>query len=101
MESIHALSLTYAVNAWMENSLQPRILHVFDNACNLINEHKDVLSVVRRQIGNGPFNLVIESEISFSEHLDADSAISILGDQLLLEELMIEARNAEVWNPRP
>ena len=85
----------------MENSLQPRILHVFDNACNLINEHNEVLSVVTRQIGNGPFNLVIESEISFSEHLDADSAISILGDQLLLEELMIEARNAEVWNPRP
>ena len=101
MKSIKAISLAPFACDWLSNSRQPRILHVFDRACNLINEHREVLSIVTPQIGNGPFNLVIESGISFSEHLNAHSPISIHDNQLLLGDLTINTVNAKLWSPRP
>jgi len=59
MQLINALSIAPDVNSWLANSRQLRILHIFDRACNLINERRKVLSIVTQQIGNGPFNLVI------------------------------------------
>lgn len=101
MREDKALSLTSNVNAWLANTHQPRILHVFDNACNLINERGEVLSIVTRKIGAGPFNLVIENEVLFLEYLNVESSISILGGILQIGDLRINIRDAEVWNPRP
>jgi hypothetical protein len=36
--SSNALSLTAYVKAWLADAHDPRILHIFDRACNLINE---------------------------------------------------------------
>jgi hypothetical protein len=49
------LSLAPAVNTWLKDSRHPRILHIFDSACNLINESREVLSIVTPQIGRGNF----------------------------------------------
>jgi len=59
MQSINALSLAPDVRNWLANSRQPCILHVFDHACNLISERREVLSIVTPQIRNGPFNLIV------------------------------------------
>lgn len=117
MQPINALSLTPGVNAWLTNSRQPRILHIFDRACNLINERREVLSVVTPQIGNGPFNLVIPrlrksfgglsdgneswqtSEV-FSD-LNLKSLLSISPNQLHLGDLTINIDHAKLWSPRP
>ena len=99
--NLEALSLAPAVNAWLADSRQPSVLHVFDQACNLINERREVLSLVTPQIGNGPFNLVIEDDISFSEHIDIESVISIGDHHILLGDLTINLTNANLWNPRP
>ena len=101
MQSINALTLTPDVNDWLLNSRDPRILHVFDHACNLINERREVLSIVTPEIGNGPFNLVVEDEILFSEHLYIESAIAISDNQLTLADLTIDTNNAILWPPRP
>lgn len=101
MQSINALSVTPEVNDWLSNSRHPRILHVFDHACNLTNERRDVLSVVSRQIGNGPFNLVIEDEVLFSDHLNAQSPVSINAGQLHFGDLAITITKADLWSPRP
>jgi hypothetical protein len=98
---IDALSLTSNVNEWLANSRHPRILHVFDHACNLIDEHGDVLSVVTSGIGDGPFNLVVGSDISFFRNLTAQTPISIRKDQLNLGDLTIDTAEAKLWNPRP
>jgi len=118
MQSIHALSLTANARDWLANSSQPRILHVFDQACNLINERGEVLSIVTSEIGDGPFNLVIPglrksfggfssedglrqtSEV-FSDHLHAESPISIRANQLNLGNLTIDTSNARLWSPCP
>ncbi len=101
MKSINTLSLVPDVNRWLANSRHPRILHIFDRACNLINEHREVLSIVTPQIGNGPFNLVVEDEVLFSNHLNLESPISISANQLILGNLTIHTAGAKIWSPRP
>ena len=101
MLSIKSISIAPAAQDWLANSSQPRILHVFDRVCNLINERVEVLSIVNQRIGNGPFNLVINDDILFSEHLNAHSAIFIHKNQLFLGDLAITTRDANRWSPRP
>jgi hypothetical protein len=101
MLQIKALSLTQSVNDWLANSRHPRILHIFDDACNLINEHQAVISIVISQIGNGPFNLVVEKNVLFSEQLNKESQASIPGTQLTVGDLTIYTENAKLWNPHP
>jgi len=101
MQSINTLSLAPDVNCWLMNSRSPRFLHIFDRACNLINERREVLSIVSPQIGNGPFNLVVEEDILFSDHLTHDSLISVFTNGLILGNLTIDTANAKLWSPHP
>lgn len=98
---MNALSLTSTANDWLMNTRHPRVLHVFDRACNLINESREILSIVTPQIGNGPFNLVIEDDVLFSDHLRLESSVSISLNQLILGDLTIHTTGTELWNPRP
>jgi hypothetical protein len=101
MQTINALTLTPNVNDWLGTSDHPRILHLFDGACNLINEQGEVLSIVTPQIGDGPFNLVVERKIPFTERLHLQSRVSIARHHLLLGGLMIHIASAKVWDARP
>ena len=101
MRDLSAISLTDHVRAWLTDTEYPRILHVFDGACNLINEDKQVLSVVTQQIGSGPFNVVVGDDIRFSDHVSIDSPTSLLDGRMILGELTIETANAKQWNPHP
>lgn len=101
MKCIHAVSLVPQVNDWLANSGHPRILHIFDHACNLINERMEVLSIVTPQIGKGPFNLVIADEICFSQQLGLEAEISASPTRLHLGDLTVHTDNASIWNARP
>lgn len=101
MQSLNALSFTSDVKDWLTNSRHPRILHVFDHACNLINERSEVLSVVTPQIGNGPFNLVIEGCFCFTEHLNPQSPVSLSANYLTLGALTVYTADTKLWTPRP
>src|SRR5215207_5611185 len=101
MQSTSAYSITHNVRDWLANSHQPRVLHVFDRACNLINERRDILSIVTPQIGNGPFNLVLQEDICFSDSLRLESRVSVSPDQLHLGNLTIQTADAKPWSPRP
>lgn len=101
MQHINALSLAHDARNWLANSRYPRILHVFDHASNLINERREILSVVTPQIGNGPFNLVIEDDVLFSNQTSLESLVSIFPTQLHLGNLTIATADAKLWSPRP
>ncbi len=101
MRHIHAFSIAPAVTGWLEDSRHPRILHVFDRACNLINERKEILSIVAPEIGNGPFNLVIKAGFSFTEHLSLRSPVTASPNCLTLGALTIHTQHATLWPPRP
>jgi hypothetical protein len=96
-----AASITLVARDWLANSRYPRILHIFDRACNLINERREVLSIVGPQIGNGPFNLVLENNVFFPEHLNFQSQVSRSVNQLTLGDLSIHTADAKLWVPRP
>jgi hypothetical protein len=57
--------------------------------------------MVTSEIGNGPFNLVVEGNVLFSEHLNSQSPVSIFPDQLTLGDLTILTADANLWSPRP
>jgi hypothetical protein len=101
MRLVNSLFLSPSVNNWLTDTHHPRILHVFDHACNLLNERGDVLSIVTAQIGNGPFNLVVEENIHFLEHLTPDSSVFSSIALLKLGELTIHTKGATLWSPRP
>jgi hypothetical protein len=101
MRSINARSLTPRINDWLATSCHPRVLHVFDRACNLINERREVVSIVTSQIGNGPFNLVIGDDTCFSEYIGFQSKVSVSPIRLHLGSLTINPATTEIWNPRP
>jgi Protein of unknown function (DUF2877) len=100
MQTIPALVVTENVNYWLVNSRQPRILHVFDRACNLINERCDVLSVVTAEIGNGPLNLVVEKSM-FLDNLSIESRVFMHEKNLNLGDLTITTATAKTWDPCP
>jgi hypothetical protein len=101
MLSSNAVSLTPAALDWLLNSREPRFLHIFEQACNLINERREVVSIVVPQIGNGPFNLVLEDEICFSRYVSLQSQVAIEPDQIRIRDLTIHTAGARSWNPAP
>jgi hypothetical protein len=101
MLSISAVSLSPATRGWLLNSREPRFFHIFEQACNLINERRQVVSIVVPKIGNGPFNLVLENEICFSRHVSLQSQVAIKPDQLRMGDLTIHTADAKPWNPTP
>jgi hypothetical protein len=101
MRLVNSLFLSPGVNDWLTDAHHPRILHVFDHVCNLLNERGNVLSVVTPQIGNGPFNLVLEENIHFPEYLTLNSSIFNSTALIKLGELTIHTTKAKLWNPHP
>src|SRR5690606_24316898 len=96
-----ARSLTAQVGDWLTTTQAPRILHIFERACNLLNERGEVLSIVTPGIGNGTFNLVFPREICFLDALSFESCISVSPGQLSLGDLIISTARAELWDPQP
>lgn len=101
MQSIRTHTLAPSVNDWLTKTRHSRILHVFDHACNLTNEDREVVSIVTPRIGNGPFSLVVEPELFFPEHVDAQTPVSVEANQIRLGDLLISTDSATQWNPRP
>jgi hypothetical protein len=102
MPSIRALSIAPAAREWLAQTRQARVLHVFDRACNLINDRGQVLSVVVPAIGNGPFNVVVErDEIRFQAGVDSRSSVSIFPTRMVLGNMVINTGQAKVWSSQP
>lgn len=100
-KSINAVSGTTHVNNWLASSHAVQVLHIFDRACTLINEHRQVLSIVTPEIGNGPFNLVIGSNLQFTSHIDLESSLSMNPTTLRIGSFTIHTQKARLWDANP
>jgi hypothetical protein len=98
---IKAASTTSTVHQWLASSTSAQILHVFDHACNLCNERREIVSIVTQEIGPGPFNIVIESDVRFAEELSLASPIFTSIEQLSLGAITIHIIDAELWDACP
>lgn len=92
--------LTRFVRDWLDRSQQPRVLHVFDRACNLSNEREEIISVVWPELGAGPFALVLAEKRPFSV-ITLDEEVNITPDCLTIGVLHIDLADAILWEPRP
>lgn len=108
MMMLQGLSIAPSARAWLTAADTPKVLQVFDPACNLIDAKGKVFSLVLPVIGAQPFALVVmpqdDSELqpfSFSEFVDAEAAVSLEMDQLLVGPLVVDTRPAVVWSPSP
>lgn len=101
MIELHALSLAPAAREWLQSAIEPRVLHVFDRACNLIDSRGDVLSIVTPSIGNGPFSIVVPIDRDFSSLVTVDSKTEVGNWGLEIGTIRIDLRHAQVWQPRP
>jgi len=97
-----ALSTTTAVSHWLETAVSPRVLHVFDQVCNLVDGERRVISLVTPEIGKGPFSLVVDlSRGNFTNFITAKSQVSVVGFELQIGSLVVDTSTAELWNARP
>ncbi|MCP5094188.1 MAG: DUF2877 domain-containing protein [Chloroflexi bacterium] len=85
---------------WLKRSTAVRVLHVFEQACNLVNEKGDVVSLVSMEIGCGPFAIVVP-DVLFSDRVRADSVIRIDSRSIFLGNLSLKLEDAAIWEPCP
>lgn len=86
--------------AWLQNTSHARVLHLFDEVCNLISDDERVLALVSEQIGDGPFSLVLP-QVCFPIKIPDSAMIVCDKERLRIGDLAIEVRDARVWDPRP
>lgn len=85
----------------MEKNSTISILHVFDQACNLINHEGDILSLVTAEIGPGPFAIVVPLSQPFNDFISVQDVITIDHSKIALGNLTIETGATPLWQPRP
>jgi hypothetical protein len=89
--------------AWLQARRTCKILHVFDQAYNLINEEGRILSIVGPEFTPGPFSLVLEKPFpqAFREGIDLTTSVSVQSDRLEIGSYQVEWGDAEPWDSRP
>jgi hypothetical protein len=97
---LHVLSITNNTRTWLSKNGHVRVLHVFDDACNLIDANSQVVSLVTPRVGAGPFNLVVPPTC-LADHIAPSSQVTRTPDKLIAGNLMIDTTRATTWNPVP
>lgn len=95
---MHALSITNTTRTWLSETGHVRVLHVFDEACNLIDANSQVASLVMPHVGPGPFNLIIPVT-RLADHVTPSSQVTRNPNQLIAGNLVIDTTRAATWNP--
>lgn len=92
---------------WIDRGLPSKVLHVFPQACNLINDEGEILSLVGDGVGKTPFSVVIATENrpdwgagGFQGWIDSASEVSFEGNAVILSGHPIQIGSAEVWDPK-
>lgn len=72
-------------------------MHLFERACNLVNEQGEVLSLVAPEIGAGPFHVVVRAFWAKSSTLTSDSPVFIEPNVLQIGPLRVGLSQAVLW----
>lgn len=85
----------------MQNGCRARILHLFDEVCNLVNDMGNVVSLVTPKIGAGPFFLVVEDALPANLYPEMPVAVDSDKGNLTIGNAHFVTSQAALWNPRP
>jgi hypothetical protein len=67
-------------------------------ACNLVDEHAHVITLLPPRVGHGPFSILVNTNF---ENVAIGDAVQADADRLQVGNLSIELKDAPVWEPRP
>ncbi len=102
MTTLPALSIAPGAEAWLRATTTARVLNVFDRACNLVNEHGEVLAVVTSERGLTPFALsVAASGQAPFRAVTETSGVRVHPGWLRLGPFEIDCSAARTWNATP
>jgi hypothetical protein len=93
--------LTSWVERWLRRPANPRVLHVFDQACNLVNGDGQIISLVKIEVGPGPFAIVVPFSACFTQYIDSSTLVLVENGSIRLGSLSFETDKADLWQPRP
>ena len=93
--------ITPRVRDWLGNGRSPRILHLFDEVCNLVDEQGEIISLATPRIGSGPFTMILAGD--FRPRLDLHWPVQVdyAARSLTIGSLVVDFSQASVWQPRP
>ena len=86
--------------SWLEESRQAFVQYSFERVVDLINQESDVLAISSHEIGAGPFSLVLEAGV-FPGKIPSNTQLLVFENGLWLGDWLIDAGEAELWNPKP
>ncbi len=103
---LQATLITPAAREWMERDSPRRVLHLFEQTCNLMDGKGEVASLVTSQDSLGPFSILVVSGTTpawsgFNRWFTVDAAVRVEGTTLLIDSNGIETREAGLWDPLP
>jgi hypothetical protein len=100
-------SMSIPAKRWIGRCLPSKVLHVFPQACNLINEEGEILSLVGEGVGKGPFAVVIATvdgpnwgDRGFQDRIDSTSEVSFEEKLVIISGHSIQIGSVEVWDPK-
>jgi hypothetical protein len=99
----HAEAALIAPHArrWLDVADGVRVLHVFEQVCNLVDGRNEVVSLTSPPLGPDPLAILLSDPIDFTRYVDAADAPSITTTQIAFGSLFIDLTPAEDWNPHP
>jgi hypothetical protein len=97
--TLQALLLTPRTKVWLQRRTIATVLHVFDQACNLVDPEGQIISLVSAELGPGPFAIVIPLPTSFTRFVRDDTPISVIDAKLCLGSVTVETAQASLWQP--
>ncbi len=96
--------LTPRVRRWLRHGRPARVLHLFDQVCNLVNDQGDVISLASPAVGPGPFTMILPADfpnylsaIRLSDPIHVDTAAQTMN----IGPLRVETSQAGIWDPIP
>ncbi len=98
--------LTPAARRWLAEAESPRILHVFERSCNLIEASGRLFSLVLDWAAVGPFAALMDTKATqdwpgFLEQVTAADQVRVQEREVQLGSLHVDAGQAQIWDPSP
>jgi hypothetical protein len=80
-------------------TFQGEVHSVFDRACNLVDQHQEIITLALPELENGPFFILVDSASAFTQ---LQPGQPVLGDQKRLEvgPWEIDLAQSKIWDPR-
>jgi hypothetical protein len=99
--TVKAAAMSRSAEGWLQRRRPVSILHTFDQACNLIDDEGDILSLVTPEIGPGPFAVVLPLNLPFTRFVTLESSVSLDGTTITVGAITIETAGTRLWHSRP